>query len=86
MINEEVPQLEINSELNNLQVFASLSPNSVASRSASCLSSSSSCNTQDDNHVFAFNSSLDTDVDNNGNPNRNDNGVEKAFVEIDLNN
>jgi len=85
MTNEEVPQLKLDSELNNLQVFASLSPKSLASRSLPCLSHSSS-NDEDDNRMFAFNSSFDIDVDNNGNSYDNDNRLEKAFVEIDLNN
>lgn len=85
MTNEEVPQIKLVSELNELQDFASLSPKSLASRSPQCLSPSSS-NTEEDNHVFAFNSSFDIDVDNNGNSYDNDNRLEKAFVEIDLNN
>jgi hypothetical protein len=80
--NKEVPQIKLDSELNNSEAFTSLSPNSIASRSLSCLSNSS--NTEDDNHFFAFNSGSDIDIDKNGNS--NDNCLEKAFVEIDLNN
>lgn len=83
--DEEVPQLIKGSQLNTLQVIASLSPKSLASRSPSSLSNCLSI-TEEDNHVLAFNPHFDNDVDNNGNTNDNDSGLEKAFVEIDLNN